>query len=416
MSTRVSLRRDRDFRLVWTGETISTLGSAVAGTALPLTALLVLHATTFEVAALSAVAWAPWLVVALPAGAWVDRWRKRRVMLVCNVVSALAFAAVPVAYVTGLLSMPFLLAAALVGGVAKVFFSLAYRGYLPALVPKDRLLEANVKLQGSESAAQVAGPGLAGVLAAAAGPVTGVLANAVSFAISVLCLHRVRKEEPRPEPRKTRLRTEIAEGLRFLAKDPYLRTLVAAAAIANLALDGYAAIQVVFLVDDLHTGATATGVVLALAEAGGVAGAPLAARLARKAGTARAFLLCEGLAAPAMLLGPFAAPRAGLVLFILSGTGVAAGIVGSNVLAGTFRQEYCPPGRYGRITASSAVVNYGTIPLGALLGGVLGEALGVRETLFAMAAVQLGSLTVLLTSPLRRHRDFPAAAAAQQPG
>ncbi|MFI5608370.1 MFS transporter [Amycolatopsis sp. NPDC051903] len=405
----MSLRRDRDFSLVWTGETISALGSAVADTVLPLTALLVLHASTFEVAALSAIAWAPWLVVALPAGAWVDRWRKRRVMLVCNVVSALTFAAVPLAYVTGVLSVPFLLAAALVGGVAKVFFSLAYRGYLPVLVPKDRLLEANVKLQGSESAAQVAGPGLAGLLAAAAGPVTGVLANAVSFAISVLCLHRVRKREPRPEPAKTRLRAEIAEGLRFLAKDPYLRTLVASAAIANLALDGYAAIQVVFLVDDLHLGATATGVVLALAEAGGVAGAPFAARLARRAGTARAFLFCEGLAAPAMLLGPFATPGAGLVLFILSGTGVAAGIVGSNVLAGTFRQEYCPPELYGRITASSAVVNYSTIPLGALLGGALGEAIGVRETLFAMAVVQLGSLAVLLTSPLRRHRNFPAA-------
>src|SRR4051812_45308890 len=118
-----ALRRDRDFRLIWTGETISTLGSAVAGTSLPLVALLVLQASTFDVALLTAVAWVPWLVVGLPAGAWVDRWRKRRVMVTCNLVSMVAFAAVPAGYVAGWLTVPYLLCAALVGGFAKVFFS-----------------------------------------------------------------------------------------------------------------------------------------------------------------------------------------------------------------------------------------------------------------------------------------------------
>ncbi|MEV6900690.1 MFS transporter [Amycolatopsis sp. NPDC051372] len=406
-----ALRRDRNFRLIWTGETISTLGSAVAGTSLPLVALLVLHASTFEVALLTAVAWVPWLVVGLPAGAWVNRWRKWRVMVTCNVVSMVAFAAVPVGYVAGWLTVPYLLCAALVGGFAKVFFSLAYRSYVPVIVTKAQLLEANVKLQGSESAAQVGGPGLAGLLAAVAGSVTGVLADAVSFGISVLCLCSVRaKETPKPRGRQ-RLRTEIAEGIGFIARDRYLRSLIGAAAVANLALDGYAAIQVVFLVRDLGTGPGAVGVVLAIAEVGGVAGAPLAARLGKRVGAARAFLLCEALAAPAMLLGPFATPGAGLTVFVLSGMGVAAGIVGSNVLVGTFRQTYCPPELFGRITASSAVVNYGTIPLGAFLGGVLGEALGVRETMLIMAGVQLASLVILLRSPLRRDRDFPTAAA-----
>ncbi|MEU4666459.1 MFS transporter [Amycolatopsis sp. NPDC023774] len=406
-----ALRRDRNFRLIWTGETISTLGSAVAGTSLPLVALLVLQASTFDVALLAAVAWVPWLVVGLPAGAWVDRWRKRRVMVTCNLVSMVAFAAVPVGYVAGWLTVPYLLCVALVGGFAKVFFSLAYRSYVPVLVTKAQLLEANVKLQGSESAAQVGGPGLAGLLAAVAGPVTGALADAVSFGFSVLCLRYVRaKESPKPRAGR-RLRTEIAEGIGFIAHDRYLRSLIGAAAVANLALDGYAAIQVVFLVRDLGTGPGAVGVVLAIAEVGGVAGAPLAARLGKRVGAARAFLLCEALAAPAMLLGPLATPGAGLTVFVLSGMGVAAGIVGSNVLVGTFRQTYCPPDLFGRITASSAVVNYGTIPLGAFLGGVLGEALGVRETMLVMGGVQLASLAVLLTGPLRSRRDFPTAAA-----
>jgi MFS family permease len=402
--TAAARRLGRDFRLLWAGETVSTVGSAVGGTALPLVALVGLQASTFEVALLAAVAWLPWLLVGLPAGAWVDRLPKRPVMAACNTVSMVVFASVPLAQLAGVLSVPYLLGVALAAGTAKVFFSVAYRSYLPVLVEREQLLAANTRLQGSESAAQVGGPGLAGVLAAVFGPVSGILADAVSFGVSALCLRSIRQREAKPAAaQRVRLRTQVAEGLRFVAGDRYLWTLVAFGAVSNLALDGYASIQVVFLARDLGAGPGTIGLVLAVSEVGGVVGALLIGRLATRFGTARAFLLCEAFAAPAMLIGP----AGGLVCFVIAGVAVSAGLVASNVVAGAFRQGYCPPELFGRITACSAVVNYGTIPLGGLLGGILGQTLGVRETMLVMGAVQLAALAIPVFSPLRPLRDFP---------
>jgi len=404
---------NRDFRLLWTGETTSMLGSMVASTALPLVAVVTLQASTFQVALLTAVAWLPWLVVGLPAGAWVDRLPKRPVMLVCNTVSMAVFGSVPLAAVFGVLSMPYLLAAALLGGVAKVFFTLAYRAYLPALVGQDDLLEANAKLDGSESATQVAGPGLAGLLAQAFGPVSGVLADAVSFGVSVLCVRAVRARETVVPHARTPLRSQIAEGLRFVAGDRYLRTLMLFGAVSNLALTGYSSIQIVFLSRTLGASPGLVGLVLALAASGGVLGAVLAGRIGARFGTARAFLLCEVFAAPMLLLGPLSSPGWGLTLSVLAVFGLCAGVVCSNILTTTFRQRYCPPELYGRISSSASIVNYGTIPLAGVLGGVLGEVIGVRQTLWVAAVLLIAALPIL--APFRKLRDFPVRAEGRPP-
>ncbi|MGV9363854.1 MFS transporter [Amycolatopsis sp. NPDC003731] len=404
---------NRDFRLLWTGETTSMLGSMVATTALPLVAVVTLQASTFQVALLDAVAWLPWLLVGLPAGAWVDRLAKRPVMLACNTVSMAVFGSVPVVAAFGELTMPYLLAAALLGGVAKVFFTLAYRAYVPALVGDRELLEANAKLQGSESATQVAGPGLAGLLAQVFGPVSGVLADAVSFGVSVLCVRAIRARETVVPPPRTRLRHQIAEGLRFVVADRYLRTLMVFGAVSNVALAGYSAIQIVFLSRTLAAAPGLVGLVLALAAGGGVLGAVLAGRLGARFGTARAFLLCEAFAAPMLLLAPLSGPGWGLVLFVLAVFGVCAGVVASNVLTTTFRQQYCPPELFSRINSSTSIVNYGTIPLAGVFSGVLGEAIGVRQTLWVLAGVLLAALAMLV--PLAKLRDFPVRAAARPP-
>ncbi|MFD9893152.1 MFS transporter [Amycolatopsis sp. NPDC059027] len=405
---RPGLWRTRNFRLLWTGETASMLGSAVASTALPLVAVVTLRASTFMVGLLAAAAWLPWLLVGLPAGAWVDRLPKRPVMLTCNAVSALVFGSVPAAALLGVLTMPYLLVAALLGGVAKVFFTLAYRAYLPALVEGGQLLEANTKLQGSESATEIAGPGLAGLLVKVFGPVSGILADSVSFAISVLCLHFVRARETKSFVEKRRLRTEIGDGLRFVTRDPYLRTLMIYGAVSNLAIDGYEAIQIVFLAREIGAGPGQIGFVLALAGVGGVCGALVTGRLAARFGTARSYLLGIGFGAPMLLLGPFASAGPGLVFFAVAWFGAGASVVVSNVLLGTFRQRYCPPELFGRITATYAVMNYGTIPLGAFLGGLLGEVLGVRQTMWLMGGVKLAAFGLVLFSPIRARRDFPA--------
>ncbi|MFD0732800.1 MFS transporter [Planotetraspora mira] len=405
---RGELLRMRDFRLLWAGETTSMLGSSVASVALPLVAVVTLHASTFTVGLLTAAAWLPWLLAGLPAGAWVDRSRKRPMMQVCNTVSMAVFASVPIAAWLGVLTMTHLLVAATVGGVAKVFFTLAYRAYLPILVGGERLLEANTRLQGSESAAQIAGPGLAGLLAQAFGAVSGVLADVVSFGVAVLCLRSVRAgETPRVDTAERRLLAEIRDGLRFVVHDPYLRTLTTFSAMSNIALMGFKSIQVVYLARHLGAGPGQIGMVLALAGAGGLFGATLAGRVASRFGTARGFLLCEMFAAPMTLLGPIGGGATGLALFTAAGFGTGVGFVASNVLTGTFRQQYCPAELFGRITASTSALNYGAIPLGGLLGGVLGETIGVRETLWLMAAAQVLSVTVLLFGPIRPLRDFP---------
>jgi MFS family permease len=203
---RAGLLGQRDFRLLWTGETTSCLGSSIGGIALSLVALTVLHASVFAVSALTAAAWLPWVLVGLPAGAWVDRWPRRPVMIAADVVSAAAFGSVPVAAWCGVLTTAQLMCAALAGGTASVFFKTAYRAFLPALLTADDLLEGNAKLQGSEQVANVAGPGAAGLIAQPAGAVCGVLADAASFAVSAVCLFRLRVAEParvarRREPR-----------------------------------------------------------------------------------------------------------------------------------------------------------------------------------------------------------------------
>ncbi|MFB9685873.1 MFS transporter [Amycolatopsis plumensis] len=402
---------NRDFRLLWTGETTSMLGSMVATTALPLVAVVTLQASTFQVALLTAVSWLPWLLIGLPAGAWVDRLAKRPVMLVCNTVSMAVFGSVPVVAAFGALTMPYLLAAALLGGFAKVFFTLAYRAYLPVLVGDGELLEANAKLQGSESATQVAGPGLAGLLAQAFGPVSGILADAVSFGVSVLCVRAIRVRETVVPAERSPLRSQIAEGLRFVMGDRYLRSLMVFGAVSNLALAGYQAIQIVFLSRTLGSAPGLVGLVLAVAAAGGVLGAAMAGRLAARFGPARAWLLCEIVAAPMLLLGPLSGPGWGLTLFVLAEFGVCAGVVAGNVLVTTFRQQYCPPGLFSRVNSSMSIVNYGSIPLAGVLGGVLGETIGIRETLWVAAGFSVLALPLL--APYRKLRDFPVRGAGR---
>ncbi|RSN19797.1 MFS transporter [Amycolatopsis sp. WAC 04169] len=405
---RGGLLRSRDFRLLWTGETTSVLGSSIAVVALPLVAVVTLQASTLAVGLLTAAAWLPWLLIGLPAGAWVDRRPKRPVMLVCNGISMLVFLSVPVAAWTGLLTMTQLIVVALAGGVAKVFFNVAYRAYLPSLIEKEQLQEANEKLQGSESAAQIGGPGLAGLLAHWFGAVAGVFADAVSFGISVLCLRSIRHREPeRPAKTRSRLRDEIRDGLVFLVHDPYLRVLAVFGAISNVALMGYQSIEVVFLVRDLGVGEGTAGLVLALVGAGGVAGAALSGKIAARIGTARAFVLCEAFGALMMLLGPLANGGWGLAFFVAAGFSVSAGVVGSNVLNATFRQRYVPAAMFGRVTASSSVLSFGAVALGVLLGEILGETAGVRQTLGLMAGLEVVAVFVLLFTPVGRCRDFP---------
>jgi MFS family permease len=291
----------RNFRLLWFGETISAVGSSMAAVGVPVLAVAVLHASTFAVSALTAAAYLPWLVIGLPAGAWVDRLPPRRLMIACDLASAAAYASLPVAAWAGVLTIGQVLIVALVSGVASVFFGTAYQVYLPVLVESHDLMEGNAKLQGSQSVAAISGRGVAGLAAEAVGAAAALLFNAFSFLVSAVCLLSIQAEAPAHEHarRTTSMRADIAEGLRFLWRDPLLRSLAIFPAVANLAYGGVLAIAVVFLIRVAHFDAAAVGLLTAAGSAGGVLGALVARREAKRVGTARAGIGAVRVADPA---------------------------------------------------------------------------------------------------------------------
>jgi hypothetical protein len=234
------LLRQRSFRLLWSGETSSQLGNAMAGVAMPLLAVEVLHASNFAVASLTAAATLPWLVIGLFVGAWVDRLPARPVMIICDLVSLVLYASLPVAYWLGVLTFVQVLVVALLAGGCSVVFLTAYYVYLPALVSPADLIEGNAKLQAGGAATRIGGPGLGGLVSQAIGPAATLLFNAASFLISAACVSGIRAGAARRDRggRTATIRQDIAQGIRFVATDRYLRRLAVFAAFYNLGLSG----------------------------------------------------------------------------------------------------------------------------------------------------------------------------------
>ncbi|WP_327430529.1 MFS transporter [Streptomyces sp. NBC_01236] len=408
---RGGLLHQRDFRLLWLGETTNRVGINITTVAMPLVAVVTLNASTFAVSVLAAAPWLPWLLIGLPAGAWVDRMRRRPLMLACNVGSLLLLASVPIAAWLDVLTMTQMLIVALLNGLAAVFFGISYKVYVPSIVERKDLQEANAKLQGSESVAQVAGLGGGGLLAGAFGAASGLLVNALTFLFSALCLSRIRAEEPRPEQPKERapLRQDIKEGLQYTVKDPYLRILTAYGTVTNLLLTAYQAILPVFMIRQLMVAEGAVGWLLASSSIGGLLGATLAKRIADRHGTARGLQLATLFTAPFGLLIPMAGEGWQLVTLAIGSALLALGVVLANVIQGAFRQRYCPPQLLGRVTSCISVANFGAIPFGSLLGGALGTALGLRPTLWMLTAGLAVTPLILLIGPMRGRRDLPSA-------
>jgi MFS family permease len=419
------LLRQRRFRLLWIGETISQLGNAMAVVGVPLVAVTVLHASTFTIGVLAAAAWLPWLVIGLPAGAWVDRLPARRVMIACDVVSAVLYASVPVTAWAGVLTTGLLVAVQLGGGAASVLFMTAYQVYLPSLVEPGDLIAGNTKMQGSASAAAFAGPGLAGLVAQLLGAVTALLGNALSFLVSAGCLLGAGPARPGPaRPRSRRpgsrrpghaaapraaasLHAEIGDGLRLVLRDPFLRQLSVFWAAANLALTGYAALLVVFLVRVVGLTPVWVGLLTAIPGIGGIVGALLTGRITARFGTARGLLGATLVGVPFGLLIPLTGPGPRLAFYAAGALVAFAGLAVGNIIIAAFRQSYAPPGMCGRVTATMRFLIFGTSPLGALLGGALGTALGIRDALWILLGAVTLSGTLLLTPALARRRDLP---------
>jgi MFS family permease len=406
---RSGLFRHGNFVLLWIGETTSGLGNSLATLALPLIAVLSLHSSTFGVAVLGASVWMPWLVLGLPAGAWVDRLPLRPLMIICDLLAAALFVSVPIAWWLHVLTLGYLIVVGLLTGAISVFFSTAYHVYVPTVITPDVLLAGNATLQGSESAAQVAGPGLAGLIARLFGAVGGLLIDAVTFLVSALCLAFVRGRvaDPEPEVQPGTLRAQIAEGLRFVTRDQYLRAFVTYGALGNVTLAGYEAIQVVYLVRTLGASSLTVGLLISVASVGGVFGSLLVGPAVKRFGTARSVLVLQLGAAPFGLLIPLAGRGWMLSLFAIGTMVPIAAVMAANVILNSFRQTYCPPRLLGRVVSTTMVMNFGALPVGALLGGWCGMAFGLRPTMWIMMIGFVLVGLVLFNGPIRKVRDLP---------
>lgn len=410
------MRRDTlwfhpDFRRLWASDTVSQTGNFVGQTVIPLLAATVLAATPFQMGLLTAAENAAFLLIGLPAGVWVDRMRRRPLMLRADFARAALLLTVPIAWWTGVLTLTQLLVVALLVSAGTVFFDVSYQSYLPSLVGREHLLEGNTKLQASQSTAQVVGPGLGGGLAQLAGAANAVLATGLGYLVSGLFLLRIKTREPEPEPHDgTPLRTQIAEGLRFVFRNPTLRPITLCTGTANLANTVFQAMLILFLTRQLGLGSAAVGTMFTIMGVGGVAGALAAGWCTRRIGQARAIWLVPVLTWPFQLLVPLAAPGWRVALVPAGMAVMSFGVIVYNVAQVSYRQVICPDRLLGRMNATIRFVVWGTMPIGGLIGGGLGEWLGVRGTLWAGATTMVVPIALLVCSPLRRMRDVPKEA------
>jgi MFS family permease len=396
------LWRHRDFLSLWGAETISQFGSQVSFLALPLVAILVLEESAFNVAALTSLQFLPFLLFTLPAGVWVDRLRRKPILVLGDLGRAVALLSVPLAHWFGTLTIWHLFVVAFVHGVCTVFFDVAYQSYLPALVGRDQVVEGNAKLEISRAAANIGGPGMAGGLVAALSAPVAVVLDAFSFLASALLLGGIRQQEEAPARADRRsLRQELMEGLRYVFGHPYQRTMVAMTALSNFFGQVVFSILLVYGVRELGLSAATIGIVLAVGNLGTLASALTAKRIGERLGVGRTILLSSCLFGPGTLLIALA-PQDNAIPFILASMMVIGfGGILYNVTAISLIQAITPDRILGRANASRRFVVWGVVPLGGFTGGALASVIGLRETMVVGAFGGLLTIVPILVSPLR---------------
>ena len=399
-----------DFLKLWTGQTISEFGSQVSQLAIPAVAIITLKATPFQVAALETVVFLPFLLLTLPAGVWVDRWRRRWILIAGDLGRAVLLATIPLAYALGELTLTQLYIVGFLVGIHTVFFDVAYQSYLPQIVDRETLVEGNSKLQMTVSGAAIAGPGLSGGLIALVSAPYAILVDASSFVVSGGFTAAIRKrEDPPPATGRRRLLVELWEGLRYVTHHRLLLPQALATGSSNFATNMIMAVYFVWAYRHLGLTPALMGIVGAVAATGWLIGSASADWLRRRLGVNGATILGMAVGAPASLLIPFAPPgHAAIPFLVLAGMLGGFGAVVYNIQQVSLRQAITPERLQGRMNASMRFFVWGTIPLGSLVGGVLATAFGVRTAILVGACLGFLALLPILLSPLRTLRDFPA--------
>jgi MFS family permease len=401
----------RDFLKLWTGQSISEFGSQVSQLAIPWVALVTLNATAFEVASLGTVEFLPFVLFTLPAGVWVDRLRRRSVLIAGDLGRALLLSSIPITYATGHLTLAQLYVVGFLVGIHTVFFDVAYQSYLPEIVDRDLLIEGNSKLNVTSSGAQLAGPGAAGGLIALATAPYAILVDAVSFVVSGAFTAWIHARTPEPEEPVVRrhLLVELWEGLRYVLRHRLLLPQAMSTGVSNFFSNVLFSIIIVYAHRKLGMSSGLIGLSLSLAAIGWMIGASQADRFRRWLGVGGATILGAALTGPGALIIALT-PKSFPVPFLVTGAAIMGfGAVVYNIQQVSLRQAICPPRLQGRMNASMRFLIWGTIPLGSLTGGVIATVAGLRTALFVGAIGGFTSILPIVFSPILSLREFPGA-------
>jgi MFS family permease len=409
-----SVIRNPDFVKLWTAETISQFGTQVSLLALPLVAISLLQASAFEVAMLGTIEFLPFILFSLPAGAWVDRLRRRPILIAGDVGRALVLASIPIAYVLGVLTIWQLYVVGFIAGTLTVLFDVAYMSYLPSLVERDQLVDGNGKLEISRTVAQTAGPALGGGLIGLLTAPLAILLDSVSYAVSALFVFLIRKDEPKPDPHvdehgreRGSMLSEVRDGLRYVLGSPYLRGIAASTGTSNLFSNILFATFLVYAVRELGLGPAQIGIVFGIGNVGAIVGAVVADRWRRWLGLGPAIVWSMALSTPGLLLTA-AAPREMPIPFLIAG-GLIYGFsaVVYNINQVSFRQAITPTTMQGRMNATMRFIVWGTIPIGAILGGAIATATSVVTAIWVGALGSILAVLPVLLTPVRSLREMP---------
>ena len=403
------------FARLWIGQTISEVGSRISREGLPLTALLILHASPAQMGILTSISTASVLVFGLLAGVIVDRLRKRPVMILTDLGRAALLGLIPLAALTHHLSFAVLIAVAALVGILTVHFDVAYQSYLPVLVERDKLLESNRRLSTSASGAELVGPALAGVLVQAITAPLAILVDALSFVVSAFSVWSIRKPEPAAQGHHQQpgLRDSL-DGLRFIWSHAALRALLLRSTSTFLFMGLIFALYLLSAIRIVHISTSALGIAIALGGAGGLAGAWLSTRLSRRHGHAATFFLSAAMGGIGHLFIPLSAqfPRIGFPCICIQQFFGDMAFTIYIVNETTIRQTLAPPHVMGRVNSVMQIASRGMLPFGALSGGFLAQRFGIAPTLWVGAGGVFLSCLWLL--PLLRHsREIWTAATPQ---
>lgn len=395
-----------DFRRLWLADAVSQLGTRMTFLAAPLVAVLYLNASTFEVALVKTFETLGWLLFGLLAGAWVDRVRCRPVLLTTDLGRAVLLLSVPVAAAFGALTLWQLYVVMFAVGVLTVFFDVAHQSYLPRLLPADQLVPANAKLAANASVAALAGASAGGYLVQLLTAPFVFVIDALSFAWSALWIRVIRHRETPVERAPDRhLGREIAEGVRYVWRQPVLRPIALGTATTVLGQSAGGAVSMVFLVRDIGLSAGMIGLLSTVGLVGALLSAGVARRLVEWLGQAWSMVAGVFLIGLAFVTQAFTTPGWGLSWWVVSMFVASFFIILTNVVAITIRQTVCPPELLGRANAIMELMAWGVMPVGGVLGGVLGAYAGTRVTLLVSGVVASLAVGWLLFSPLARRTE-----------